>query len=317
MHTNQLETFLWVAALKNFHAAAGRMNLTQPAISARIAALEAEIGSKLLNRNGTSVTLTREGQDVMRYAQEMLRLTKELRRRKPAPDSGQKTVKIGIVETLAYAWLSELVMRVKARYPGIDMEIVTDSAVNIQRLLARRDIDVGLVVGVVYEPNVRCVWLTQYDLEWLGNPEIRQGRPVMPLKEIARHTIVTYEEATHVNFEIRKLFKANRIVPVRMVGCTAVGIILDLVRKGVGIGVLPAATAIDSIQKNEIEIIRSKSRLPKFDVFACYPLDSPTTIGLSIADIAQHLCGDAVRRKRTARPSARFSAPRFSRRSSR
>ncbi len=290
MHTNQLETFLWVATLKNFHAAAGRLNLTQPAISARIAALEAELGTKLLNRHGTQIALTKDGLDAMRYAQEVLRLTKDLKRQKRDLESGQKTLRIGIVETLAYAWVSSLIKRIRIRFPRIGIELVTDSTSNLHRHLIRREIDIAFVVGVVYEPNVRCIWLAQYDLKWLASPAIRVGTRSVSLKELAKHVIVTYEEGTHINYEVKTLFKSNGLWPVRVIGCTATGIIIELVRKGIGIGVLPAATASEAIRLGEIKVLTSKSRLPKFDVCVSYPLDSPNGVSRTVAEIGQTVC---------------------------
>src|SRR5262245_31476327 len=109
MHLYQLETFMWVAALKNFHAAAVRLNVTQPGVSARISALEAELGMKLLTRRQREVTLTKDGHEFMRYAQEVLRLTAELKSRKPSLDSGERTIRIGMVGTLSHAMLTPLV----------------------------------------------------------------------------------------------------------------------------------------------------------------------------------------------------------------
>ena len=45
-----LETFVWVAQLGGFRSAADKLNTTQPAISARIALLEDELGVKLFDR---------------------------------------------------------------------------------------------------------------------------------------------------------------------------------------------------------------------------------------------------------------------------
>ena len=46
-----LETFVWVARLGGFRLAAEKLNTTQPAISARVAALEQEFGVRLFERN--------------------------------------------------------------------------------------------------------------------------------------------------------------------------------------------------------------------------------------------------------------------------
>lgn len=50
MNIRFLETFIWVAQLRSFKAAAGKLHLTQAAISGRIAALENDLGELLFER---------------------------------------------------------------------------------------------------------------------------------------------------------------------------------------------------------------------------------------------------------------------------
>ena len=63
MNYKRLETFIRVAKLGNFRKAAELMHTTQPAISARISALESELGVKLFTREGGSspIALTPKG----------------------------------------------------------------------------------------------------------------------------------------------------------------------------------------------------------------------------------------------------------------
>ena len=50
MNLRFVETFVWVARLGSFRAAADRLNATQAAVSNRIASLEAEMGCELFER---------------------------------------------------------------------------------------------------------------------------------------------------------------------------------------------------------------------------------------------------------------------------
>ena len=49
-----LETFVWVAQLKEFRGAAAKLNTTQPSISQRVAQLEDQLGVRLLKRDRAS-----------------------------------------------------------------------------------------------------------------------------------------------------------------------------------------------------------------------------------------------------------------------
>ena len=67
-----LETFFWIVRLGTFHAAATKLNVSQPAVSARIRELEASLGLELFDRVGRSVRPTPQGRKVYEYADRIL-----------------------------------------------------------------------------------------------------------------------------------------------------------------------------------------------------------------------------------------------------
>lgn len=304
MHLNQLETFMWIATLRNFHAAAARLNLTQPGISARIAALELELGRRLFTRRKRKVALTKDGVDFLHYAQEVLRLTTSLRSTRSTPELRHQTLRIGMVDTLSHAILPALVRETMMRISSANVEITVDSTAHLQRMLANREIDIAFLVGVIYEPNIRAIWLADLQLEWLASPEIVAARPTTyNLKDLIKHRIITFEAGTHVSHEIDALIGRKKLTPTKRIGCTSVGMIREFVRQGLGIGTLPAAAAQAEIARNEIVILPTNVKLPAFDIFACYATDSPSDAGATIAEIGQRLCrpfSSAKKRKRAA-----------------
>src|SRR6478672_4782263 len=67
-----LRAFVAVAERGSFHAAAGDLHLSQPALSRRVAKLEASLGVRLLERTTRKVELTTVGRDFARKARELL-----------------------------------------------------------------------------------------------------------------------------------------------------------------------------------------------------------------------------------------------------
>ena len=67
-----IETFYWVATLGGFRLAADKLHTSQPAISQRIAQLEAGLGTRLLDRDTRGVRLTVKGQALLAHAERML-----------------------------------------------------------------------------------------------------------------------------------------------------------------------------------------------------------------------------------------------------
>lgn len=68
----QVEGFVAVAREGNLRRAAARLYISQPALSARIAALEAELGTELFRRTRTGMVLTHAGRAYLPYAERAL-----------------------------------------------------------------------------------------------------------------------------------------------------------------------------------------------------------------------------------------------------
>jgi DNA-binding transcriptional LysR family regulator len=80
MDINGLTAFVTVARSGSFSRAAGQLYLTQPAVSKRVAALEEELGIRLLDRIGRRVTLTGAGRELLPRAEAVLLEVADIRR---------------------------------------------------------------------------------------------------------------------------------------------------------------------------------------------------------------------------------------------
>ena len=64
----KLLTFIEVCKTKNYTKAAKNLNLTQPAVSQHIKQLELDYNVKLFSRNNNELSLTKDGEIVLKYA---------------------------------------------------------------------------------------------------------------------------------------------------------------------------------------------------------------------------------------------------------
>lgn len=72
MNIDHIESFLYVIEHKSIHKAAQALFLTQPTISARIKALEGNLGTQLFTRHGRSLQLTAQGESFIPYAKKIV-----------------------------------------------------------------------------------------------------------------------------------------------------------------------------------------------------------------------------------------------------
>ena len=116
MNTTQLECFLAVANCLNFSRAAERLNITQPAVSHQINALENELGVKLFQRTSKSVRLTQEGYVFLQYAGEIVKLTDiSLSRVKASSQEAPRRMVIGCRNTAELRLLTPALERLRTQ----------------------------------------------------------------------------------------------------------------------------------------------------------------------------------------------------------
>jgi DNA-binding transcriptional LysR family regulator len=72
INVDQLRTFVTVVDAGGIHRAAARINLSQPAASRQINALEAALGIRLFDRIGRRLKLTSEGEGLLRLGRRLL-----------------------------------------------------------------------------------------------------------------------------------------------------------------------------------------------------------------------------------------------------
>ena len=108
MNLNQLHYFVTLAHMEHFTKAAEELDITQPSLSHAMTTLEQELGTKLFQKQGRGVSLTKYGQIFLKYAEESLRIL-DMGVRKTKEMTGQT----GGVIDLAYIYTlgSEFVPR--------------------------------------------------------------------------------------------------------------------------------------------------------------------------------------------------------------
>ncbi len=143
MNTFQLECFLAVANFLNFSKAAKSLNITQPAISHQINALETELGTKLFFRTSKNVRLTQAGHLFIQYAEEILRLSSSSRSRlKQSMEAEPVRFGIGCRNSMELSLLSPVLAQLKKEEPKLLPILRQNPFDSLENLLEEGDIQV-------------------------------------------------------------------------------------------------------------------------------------------------------------------------------
>ncbi|MDP3862312.1 MAG: LysR family transcriptional regulator [Phaeovulum sp.] len=291
MNLKFLETFVWVARLRSFTLAANRMNATQAAISSRIAALETELGVKLFLRDHKKITLTPEGLNILARAEPLLKSARSLVDDLSGAGWLHGTVRIGVIDTISFTWLVDLIRSSKAQFPQINIEITADTTLRLVNLLAAGEIDVALIMGPVLEQGYLSVELCSYACHWVASPMLGLGGRAS-LDQIARFPIVSFPKGSQPHAAITRFFEQFPRDDHVIYTANSLATIIRMTADGIGVAAIPPVVAERELARGELELIDAQQPIPPMRLHAVY-FDGPAQlIPATIAELARQVAHD-------------------------
>lgn len=147
LELRHLRYFLAVAEELNFSRAAERLHIAQPALSAQIRALEAQLGCELFARTTRKVALTTSGEVLLAEARDILgRVDAAVAKLQAAARGERGLLRIGFAGHGAGEAGMEILRRFAEHFPSIGTELVSASTLEeLQRHVRDRETDVAFV----------------------------------------------------------------------------------------------------------------------------------------------------------------------------
>lgn len=141
-----LRAFVAVKETGGFTRAAQRLHLTQSAVSHQIRRLEEQVGRPLLHRTTRRLTVTEDGEDFLRYAQQILdTLDEMIRRFQPSPISG--VVRFGAPDNFMGDRLPPLLSQFARAFPATRMEVSVSMHLDLRAMIRAGELDLAVVMS--------------------------------------------------------------------------------------------------------------------------------------------------------------------------
>lgn len=250
---HQCEIFLQVAELKSFSKAARRMYLTQPTVSQHIHALENYLGARLFDRLGKEVALTRAGEVLYGYAQQITALRGKAQQ---AMDlflgrmSGHLV--LGASTIPGEYILPQGLGKFKTIYPDIRITLrIGDTEEIIDELLAR-NIELGIVGAKRANPRVQFTSFAEDELI-LAVPRGHcwWKRRSIALHELHGQPFIMREEGSGTRTSMEKLLhergiSTDRLQIIAEVGSTTA--VKQAIKAGIGVSLISARAVEEEIK---------------------------------------------------------------------
>ena len=269
MEFRHIRSFLSVAETLHFGRSARLLNLSQPALSLQVKALEDELGIQLLSRNRQGTALTEAGQVFREDA--LIALEKlEFARRKAQWASAGKLghIRIGFISTAGFEIVPNLMRRFRKSYPDIDfsirniltgaqLEMIEDGLLDVGFLRLPIETRKGIEVTTVHREPFVAILPSWHSLS--AKKEIR-------LRELKGNPFVMYAREYAPGFHdlLTGILSNAGVIPKVVQTAGEMPTLISLVDAGVGVSIAPASVAKRIVSK--VSVCSIADRMPESEI---------------------------------------------------
>ncbi len=275
MNLRFVEAFYWVATLKSVSRAAEKLFLTQSAMSARVAALEEELGALLLDRRDKQFRLTVAGTRFMTYAQKLLELQREV---KAEMGSGQDLVaslRIGAIESVLHSWLIPWIEKLRVEQPGLELELTVETTPVLMDQAQRGAQDIVFAALPAGGEGVRSKALPPMPMCFVGQAQQHRKR-AYTLTELARGELLTFQRGSQPHVALLDALRQAKVENKRVHVISSISAMAQLVQGGFGVATLPLAAANRLVEVQGLRVLKCDVQLPPLPIHASYRSDPAT-----------------------------------------
>jgi DNA-binding transcriptional LysR family regulator len=261
MELRDLHALIAIAETGSLSAAARKLRLTQPALTASLQRLERTVGVLLVKRHSRGAILTEEGQFVLHKARDVLHEVSQIAQvhdKLALAPAGE--IHLGLPTTVAGGLIPTLIPMVQQRYPKIRLHVVEAMSGVLQEQLQLGRLDLAVVFESALSAGLRSTPLlteTIYLLVPANHP--LAALPVVDLKTVSALALVLPSTANSIRKHLEVACLATDLTLTVLADVDSLPGLLGLVRAGY-CTVLPKYLAKGEIDTDGLDLCRCRIR---------------------------------------------------------
>jgi DNA-binding transcriptional LysR family regulator len=257
MTLSQLRAFVEVATAGSVRGAAARLVVSQPAVSAAVAALQKDLGVALVNREGRGLQLTPAGRVFADYARQVLGLLEEARvaaTGQLSPERGR--VRLAVVTTVGEHVLPPFLAAFRSRWPEAEMTLEVGNRNRVWELLGYREVD--LVIGGRPPAGGRFATVATRANRLVvvaprpAGDEEGEHRRAVGVAELASQVWLVREPGSGTRATVEELFEELGIAPATLT-LGSNGAVRESVRAGLGVTLISRDAVARELERGALE----------------------------------------------------------------
>jgi DNA-binding transcriptional LysR family regulator len=207
---HKLRIFVAIARLGGFTRAADDLHMTQPTVSQQLAALEAQLGTPLFERDTRRLRLTAAGEALLTYGERLLTQADEaVEAARAAAGLADRTLRLGAGHILAAYLLPGLLRQFQTRFPGCAVRITVGNTGELLTQVAAEAVELALVGIPAEHPDILVTpFMRDHLLVIVAPDDPWAERESLELEELYGRTLLTREPGSALHATVERLLGA-------------------------------------------------------------------------------------------------------------
>jgi DNA-binding transcriptional LysR family regulator len=244
----QIEGFIEIARHGNMRRAAQAISISQPALTARLQALEEELAAPLFRRTHTGMVLTPAGRAFLPHADraiEAIRSGRSLVRELEHGVTGE--LALAVAPAVSAYVLPEILLRFTDRHPDVRLLVRTGHSEEIVDLVVRGEVDIG-IIRELRDSRVRARPLYEDELLLVTRPDhpfAVTGR--VDVSEVSHAQLILFDRTSSYYDITSSLFRVAGVVPRGVTEVDNIEAAKRMVELGLGVALLPGTAVAETL----------------------------------------------------------------------
>ena len=266
LETKQLRIFKTIVEVGSFTGAGEQLDLSQPAISQQVRALEDQVGVPLLVRTARSTRPTPAGEVLLQFARQVLEKLEQVERVLAEHGDGRGgVVRIGTPEPACNHLLPPIVAELKRRTPKADVRVVSGHPPATLARLHGGEVDVALLPLPADSERLRIAEVGHDELIAIVPPvHSWAGRVRVSARDFENEPIILYDRQSPITERTLACLLDEGVFPRVAAEIDHLEALKNLVRMGVGVSVVPRWSALRELAAGALSAVSVASpRMPR------------------------------------------------------
>ena len=257
MQIESLKMFCDLAETKSFTKAAQINGVTQSAVSQQISSLETKFAAALIERSKKKFTLTKEGETLYKYSNQIAQSYDELRHTiQEIQNVVTGAIKVVTIYSIGLHELPPYLKKFLKKHPTVNVSVEYRRATQLYEDTISGMADIGLVAYPQKDPRLQVTSLAEDMLVLICHPEHPLAqKPRVKLSEIVSHKFIAFEPDIPTRRAIDKILRDRNVEVDHAMEFDNIETVKRAVEIDAGISIVPRSPVSQEVAKKTIAMV--------------------------------------------------------------